>query len=144
MIRAPRHPKPLQAHTLSGVGCARHETGVGCVDLTVEWRHGRVQMSQSAASHIAPIQRATSTRSRLPIPWHAWWIEALAYVAVTLSLWGLLGGWETFTAHASQQQAGRAWLSFPVCLAYLAPLLIPFTTYVVIARWTGEKLFRHA
>ncbi|PWN48802.1 hypothetical protein IE53DRAFT_370297 [Violaceomyces palustris] len=32
----------------------------------------------------------------------------------------------------------------PYNLAYFLPLLIPLTTYLVIARWTGEKHFRHS
>lgn len=36
------------------------------------------------------------------------------------------------------------WLTFPISLAYWFPLLIPFSTYIVIARWTGVTMFRHS
>ncbi|CEH13759.1 hypothetical protein CBOM_07463 [Ceraceosorus bombacis] len=76
---------------------------------------------------------------------------------------GLLGGWETLwinlrphllayrseqfaTARGadSQEAAPPHWLDFPFCIAYFVPLLAPLITYIVIARWSGYKAFRHA
>lgn len=36
------------------------------------------------------------------------------------------------------------YLRFPYSCIFFAPLLIPLTTYLVIARWTGEKHYRHS
>ena len=68
-------------------------------------------------------------------------METACYALLALSLWGLLGGWEW---RNWRDISHHGWLEPPTCLAYLLPLLIPFTFYVIIARWTGEKLYRHA
>lgn len=36
------------------------------------------------------------------------------------------------------------YLNFPHSLLYFLPLLVPLTTYITIARWTGEKHYRHS
>lgn len=56
------------------------------------------------------------------------------YAALAILAYGLLGGWA----------ADSHWLSFPHCLAYWIPLLVPFTTYLIIAHWTGMELFRYS
>lgn len=76
-------------------------------------------------------------------------VPEIAVLACLLVVsWGLLGGWESphkVTAQPSVEEVTiLSWLSFPVCLAYLIPLLIPITTYVVIAHWTGSELFRYS
>ena len=70
-------------------------------------------------------------------------MEILCYALLALCSWGLLGGWELHDCEHSST-VYRGWLAPPVCLAYLFPLIIPFSVYVIIARWTGEKLYRHA
>lgn len=74
--------------------------------------------------------------------------EFVVLVSLLVVSWGLLGGWERphkVTAQPSfEENFFPSWLSFPICLAYLIPLLIPITTYVVIAHWTGIELFRYS
>ena len=74
--------------------------------------------------------------------------ELAVLVSLLVVSWGLLGGWERTLKAAAQpsveQISDIPWLSFPICLAYLIPLLIPITTYVVIAHWTGNELFRYS
>lgn len=65
--------------------------------------------------------------------WHLF-LEFVGYATLAVTAYGLLGGWAN-VGH---------WLSFPHCLAYWLPLLIPFTTYLIIAHWTGMELFRHS
>lgn len=65
------------------------------------------------------------------------------YGAVAFSIFGLLGGWEA-VRNFTPEIHHPTWLDFPNNLAYLLPLLIPFTTYIVIARWTGDTMFRHS
>lgn len=36
------------------------------------------------------------------------------------------------------------YLRFPYNCIFFLPLLIPLSTYLVIARWTGEKHYRHS
>lgn len=36
------------------------------------------------------------------------------------------------------------YLRFPQSCIFFLPLLIPLSTYLVIARWTGEKHYRHS
>lgn len=61
--------------------------------------------------------------------------ETICYLSFIVAAWGLLGGWD---------KTDQVWLAFPNCLAYLIPLLIPFTTYVVITRWAGEEMYRYS
>lgn len=61
-------------------------------------------------------------------------LELVGYATLAVTAYGLLGGWSE----------GGHWLSLPHCLAYWLPLLIPFTTYVIIAHWTGMELFRYS
>lgn len=74
--------------------------------------------------------------------------ELAVLVSLLVVSWGLLGGWERTLKAAAQpsveQISDIPWLSFPICLAYLIPLLVPITTYVVIAHWTGSELFRYS
>ena len=74
--------------------------------------------------------------------------EFAVLVSLLVVSWGLLGGWEKTLEAAAQPSVEEIsnipWLSFPICLAYLIPLLIPITTYVVIAHWTGSELFRYS
>lgn len=71
-------------------------------------------------------------------------LEWGCYAALVLSLFGLLGGWDSLRSRTNLSDLDGAWLTFPINLAYWLPLLIPFTTYVVIARWTGDTMFRHS
>lgn len=79
----------------------------------------------AAPQHVTAVRRA----------WLGTVLELGSYCALGAAMWGLMGGYDA---------GDKTWLAFPQCLAYLVPLMIPLTTYVVIARWTGEKLFRHA
>lgn len=76
-------------------------------------------------------------------------------VCIALGLFGLLGGWESIlrrntssayfgAAIEEEEGAQKPWLEWPANLAYFVPLAIPLATFGVIARWTGEKAFRHA
>lgn len=38
----------------------------------------------------------------------------------------------------------HSYLDFPHSLLYFLPLLVPLSTYIAIARWTGEKHYRHS
>ncbi|KAK0553847.1 hypothetical protein OC845_000984 [Tilletia horrida] len=82
------------------------------------------------------------------------WV-CLASMSITaISIFGLMGGWEFFflkddttAPHISSRHTGSdaaAFMRWPFSLSYFLPLLVPLTLYLVIARWTGEKLFRHA
>lgn len=53
---------------------------------------------------------------------------------------GLLGGWER-VLHSDVAVRQSRWLEPFYNLSYFVGLLIPLTTYLVIARWTGENLF---
>ena len=69
--------------------------------------------------------------------------EWIGCVVLALALFGLLGGWEAMRGGTAASDE-PVWLTFPISLAYWLPLLIPFTTYVVIARWTGVTMFRYS
>lgn len=45
---------------------------------------------------------------------------------------------------AVQHHGESIYLRFPYNLIFFLPLLIPLSTYIVIARWTGEKHYRHS
>src|SRR5690242_12039726 len=48
------------------------------------------------------------------------------------------------SASASSGHPGPIYLRFPYSCVFFLPLLIPLSTYLVIARWTGEKHYRHS
>lgn len=60
-----------------------------------------------------------------------------------LGLFGLLGGAEYFLLQ-EDQSGESSFLIWPISLFYFWPLCIPLGLYLVIARWTGDKHFRHA
>lgn len=60
---------------------------------------------------------------------------------------GLLGGWELLfpqTTSSASSSSSPSYLNFPYNLALFLPLFIPLSLYIVIARWTGEKYYRHS
>lgn len=61
---------------------------------------------------------------------------------VFLGLFCLLGGIESLWEVSNP--SAPIFLSWPFSIAYFWPLCIPLGTYLVIARWAGYKLFRHA
>lgn len=69
--------------------------------------------------------------------------EWIGCIVLALALYGLLGGWEAMRGGTAGSYE-VVWLTFPISLAYWFPLLIPFSTYIVIARWTGVTMFRHS
>ena len=70
-------------------------------------------------------RHGTKPCAHLPIPWRARWFEALAYVAAAPPPFGVSCVAERCSP--SHLRADSTWLSFPICLAYLAPLVILFT-----------------
>lgn len=74
-------------------------------------------------------------------------VGSVAFLAA--GLFSLLGGVEQIAQGCSggrQDATGNnvRYLVWPCSLAYFWPLAIPLGTYLVIARWTGYKHFRHA
>lgn len=71
-------------------------------------------------------------------------LEWGCYTALAINLFGLLGGWELLWSTRYTSRAYDIWLWFPFNIGYWIPLLIPFTTYIIIARWTGDTMFRNS
>lgn len=64
--------------------------------------------------------------------------------SIVLLLVGLLPLLIPADALSSVDHRGPIYLRFPNSFLFFLPLLIPLTTYIVIARWTGEKHYRHS
>ncbi|KAK0548835.1 hypothetical protein OC845_003386 [Tilletia horrida] len=74
----------------------------------------------------------------------------VSVAGTALAIFSLFGGWERIfltREEGSDERGGDddpVFMRWPFNLAYFVPLLVPLTLYIVIARWTGEKLFRHS
>ncbi|SPO35921.1 uncharacterized protein PSFLO_01392 [Pseudozyma flocculosa] len=68
--------------------------------------------------------------------------SSLLFLLTTLPT--LFGALDYLLPLAPSDNGAPSYLVFPHSLAHFLPLLIPLTTYIVIARWTGEKHFRHS
>ena len=74
----------------------------------------------------------------------------VANVLITVSVAFLLVGFAPLffpsgiAAANVSHRPSPVYLRFPYSAVYFLPLLIPLTTYIVIARWTGEKHYRHS
>jgi hypothetical protein len=74
-------------------------------------------------------------------------IFCVSLSGIVVGVFGLLGGAEvlfTPAATSSTPSPPTTFLTWPVSLFYFWPLCIPLGLYLVIARWTGDKHFRHA
>ncbi|PWN97103.1 hypothetical protein FA09DRAFT_339591 [Tilletiopsis washingtonensis] len=73
-------------------------------------------------------------------------LSLTALLALVVLPLGILGGWELLFAplHLSPERRAELWLEPPFCWAYFLPLVPPLGLYIVIARWSGEKAFRHS
>ena len=67
--------------------------------------------------------------------------SACIAVAATFGF-GLLGGFEAL--FPPLEPSSDAWMRPLYNIIYFLPLLIPLTTYLVIARWTGANYFVHS
>lgn len=70
-------------------------------------------------------------------------ITIISLGLLSLGLFGLLGGAE-YLFLQENQFGESSFLIWPVSLFYFWPLCVPLGLYLVIARWTGDKHFRHA
>ncbi|KAN0065869.1 hypothetical protein ACQY0O_001000 [Thecaphora frezii] len=99
---------------------------------------------QHRSIHPRPVARHPShlclRRKRIA---HALILAGIASLLGALHLLCPLPSWSS-SSSPHHHPAAPAYLTFPHSLAHFLPLLIPLTTYIVIARWTGEKHFRHS
>ncbi|CAD6971282.1 unnamed protein product [Tilletia controversa] len=69
----------------------------------------------------------------------------LSVLGAGLGIFGLVGGSEWLTGSVVVAIEGEVVvMRWPFSLGYFVPLLVPLSLYLVIARWTGDKLFRHS
>ncbi|KAL9933326.1 hypothetical protein V8E36_008044 [Tilletia maclaganii] len=118
--------RPLNSHILSGPSFSPLRTP------TRTMSHAQ-QMTSSRSAHddLARAGRRAVT---------------ISFILSTLAIFGIFGGWEWASGSSStaDESGTTMMMRWPFSLAYFLPLLVPLSLYVVIARWTGEKLFRHS
>lgn len=99
----------------------------------------------SDASRLAPASAQQNSSDDLQRRGTLLLAGSLAFIGC--GLFCLLGGVEGLLVdcHDTRSKADpHVYLVWPCSLAYFWPLIIPLGTYIVIARWTGYKHFRHA
>lgn len=123
---------------LSGHTPALGDFPVDHCRMLVEDKHRPRQHSFS----LNPLARA-QTKSKDPSA-RLRTADSLIAASISLLLFGLVSLLITTDSTPSSDHQRPVFLQFPYSFIFFLPLLIPLSTYIVIARWTGEKHYRHS